>query len=235
MSDTDKNDTSLARVVTVILGVAFLSCMRGDAEDSLSPYVPIPVDPSTTSTKKSSRLSFLPSWSEGLAWQTADELLQLRVGAYVLFDWGGVSQDSRLDSIASPVGTRADVRDFQIQVSGRLYKKTMFRLQFNIDDLKAELQDNYLQREGIPYVGNVRLGHFKGSFGLENSTSIRHLVFMERSLADTLTTGRGVGISLDNTVCDERLTYQMGAFWDTNSAEKISQSQGYTLRGEAPG
>lgn len=206
-----------------------------NADDSPRPCASKPTETAKAPVKEPSRLLFNPSWSEGLVWRTVDDHLQLRVGLYLMYDWISVNQDSSLDEIAPPVGTRSEIRDIQVDVHGRLYNKTLFRLQFDIDGGKAELQDNYLERNEIPQVGRIRLGHFKEPFGLENSTSSRNLVFMERSLANTLAPARGVGISLANTVCNERLTWNLGAFFDTNSVEKINDSQAFSLAGRLTG
>ncbi len=206
-----------------------------NAEESPRPWASKPAEIAKAPAKEPSRLLFNPSWSEGLVWRTVDDHLQLRVGAYVMFDWGSANQDGSLDGIAAPVGTGSEIRDFQIEVRGRLYNKTLFRLQFDVDDGKAEVQDNYFERGEIMYVGRIRFGHFKEPFGLENTTSSRNLVFMERSLTDTLTPARGVGISLANTFCEERLTWNLGAFFDTNSVEKISESRAFSLVGRLTG
>lgn len=222
-----------AVMVAVIAGSLWGIC--ANADDFPRHGAPAPDGAAKATGKGPSLLFFNPSWSDGLVWQTIDDRLQLRIGVHFIYDWTGVTQDSGLDGMGSPACTGAETRDFQIDMHGRLSSKTLFRLQYDIDGGKAELQDNYLERGDVPHIGRIRLGHFKEPFGLENMTSARNLVFMERSLADTLTPARGVGVSLADTVCGERLTWNVGTFFDTASVEKIGESQAVSLVGRVTG
>jgi phosphate-selective porin OprO/OprP len=65
-------------------------------------------------------------------------------------------------------------------------------------------------------VGPVTIGHFKEPVSLEQQTSSKYLVFMERSLAEVFTPARNVGILAFNSVLDRRLLWQVGVFDRTN-------------------
>jgi phosphate-selective porin OprO/OprP len=220
-----------AHRVALLFIAAVLAGVRGNAEDA----PPLDAPAASAFAEQARRPLFSPSWAEGLVWRAIDDRLQLRIGGYVLLDWAGVGQDSALDSIAPPTGADFGVRDSQIDIRGVFCEKTQFRLQLDINNGEVELQDNFLQRDGIPCLGSLRLGHFKEPFGLENMTSLRHQAFMERSLADTLTTTRGVGMQAANTAFRERMAWSVGMFWDTDSVEKINDSQAFSLVGRLTG
>ncbi len=218
-------------MVVLLFITASLAGVCGNAEEAPSPDMTAP----PASVEQVPHSTFSPSWSEGLVWRTIDDHLQLRMGAYIMCDWTGAGQSGGLDPVAPSSGSGFHVRDSQIDIHGVLYKETQFRLQFDVNGGRPELQDNYLQRDGIPYLGSIRLGYFKGPFGLENSTSLRHAVFMERSLADTLTTARGIGIAMGNAVWEKRLTWGFGAFWDADDFEKLSESRSFSFVGRLTG
>lgn len=74
--------------------------------------------------------------------------------------------------------------------------------------------DVFMDIRYIPVVGNVRIGHFKEPFSLEDyGTSDSFLTFLERSCAnDAFSPNRNIGIMLWNYVLDERVAYAAGAF-----------------------
>ena len=63
-------------------------------------------------------------------------------------------------------------------------------------------------------IGNIRVGHFKECFGLEQLTSDNYTTFMERSIDDegAFVPGRNDGIMVFDWTKDERATWAVGAF-----------------------
>ncbi len=65
----------------------------------------------------------------------------------------------------------------------------------------------------LPVVGNLRVGHFKEPFSLEQLISSNNITLMERSLNDAaFVPGRSVGAMIFDTAADERVTWAIGAF-----------------------
>ena len=85
---------------------------------------------------------------------------------------------------------------------------------FTAYNQQTALKDTYIGIKELPLIGNVRIGHFKECFGLDQLTSDRFSTFMERSLADenALVPGRNTGIMAFNWTQDERATWAVGAF-----------------------
>jgi phosphate-selective porin OprO and OprP len=75
-------------------------------------------------------------------------------------------------------------------------------------------KDVYVQMRDLPWLGNVRVGHFKECFGLEQLTSDNYTTFMERSVDDegSFVPGRNNGIMMFNWSESQRATWAIGTF-----------------------
>ncbi len=84
----------------------------------------------------------------------------------------------------------------------------------NSKDQSTAFKDVYIQVHDLPALGNVRVGHFKECFGLEDLTSDNYTTFMERSLNDegAFVPGRNDGIMTYNWSENQRATWAIGAF-----------------------
>jgi len=84
----------------------------------------------------------------------------------------------------------------------------------NSKDQSTAFKDVYIQIRDLPAIGNVRVGHFKEGFGLEQMTSDNYTTFMERSIIDegTLVPGRNNGIQAFNWTENQRATWSIGVF-----------------------
>ena len=94
--------------------------------------------------------------------------------------------------------------------------------------------DNYIEAHDLPWLQNVRFGHFFEPFSLERITQNRNNTFMERSLVDTFAPARNMGVMAFGTVNDEFNTWQIGTF-RTNSDnvgnDSFDSGQALTMRG----
>ncbi len=84
----------------------------------------------------------------------------------------------------------------------------------NSKDQSTSFKDVYIQMRELPCLGNVRVGHFKECFGLEELTSDNYTTFMERSIDDegAFAPGRNDGIMAYNWTENQRATWAIGAF-----------------------
>ena len=75
-------------------------------------------------------------------------------------------------------------------------------------------KDVYIQMRELPVLGNLRVGHFKECFGLDQLNSDNYTTFMERSLCDegAFVPGRNNGIMAFNWAESQRATWAIGAF-----------------------
>lgn len=155
----------------------------------------------------------------------------LTLGGFALFDWGNFNQDKSLDALVNNGGSNAELSDLKIELRGRAIRDFWFKLQLDIKDGEFDIQDNYIVRSNVPYLGTLQFGHFKEPFGLENLAPIRHSLFMERSLVRELAPGRGIGVSISNSAFGERLSWTAGTFYETHTLDALGDSSAFAVTG----
>jgi phosphate-selective porin OprO/OprP len=96
-------------------------------------------------------------------------------------------------------GTGADIMSYKVEFEfARLY-----------------VEDLWLGISGLPHLGNIRIGHMKEPFSLEQIPTPKYNTFMERSLAEFIhTPPRRLGIMAFDTAAGERVTWAAGLFSD---------------------
>ncbi|MDH3284110.1 MAG: porin, partial [Acidobacteriota bacterium] len=162
----------------------------------------------------------------------------LKFGGRVQADWTFADVDPELlvvlgseeGSGASAVFVPASITDgnefrrARLFVSGTIYEKVEFKVQYDFAGGDADFKDLYVGILDTP-VGNVRVGHFKEPFSLEELTSSKYITFLERSLPNAFAPGRNTGIMLHDHRGD-RLTWAAGAFRDADDFGVTSDGDG---------
>jgi phosphate-selective porin OprO/OprP len=94
--------------------------------------------------------------------------------------------------------------------------------------------DNYIEAHDLPWLQNVRVGHYFEPFSLERVTQNRNNTFMERSLVDTFAPARNMGVMAYGSAESELATWAIGTF-RTNSDnvgnDTFDSGQALTMRG----
>lgn len=109
------------------------------------------------------------------------------------------------------LGSAYDVCDYIIEMD---FSNRGAVAAINSKDQSTAFKDVYMQVRELPLLGNVRVGHFKECFGLEQLISDNYTTFMERSIDDegAFVPGRNNGIMAFNWTEDQRATWAIGAF-----------------------
>jgi phosphate-selective porin OprO/OprP len=164
-------------------------------------------------------LDFRVYWSDGIRMDTANKLVKLKIGGLMQYDLAYFNQ----------LGTdRVEARRLRIYFAGTMGKHCEFKLEFDLAEGDADLMDAYFQFSNIPFVGNIRIGHFKEPFSLETLTSSRHLSFLERALpVGAFSPARNWGVMLHRTLLDERMTIAAGLFREADSYGYVSDEESY--------
>jgi phosphate-selective porin OprO/OprP len=129
----------------------------------------------------------------------------------------------------------AQFRRIRLVARGKTWKQLEYALgvDFALADQPAFI-DNYVEAHDLPWLRNVRVGHFFEPFSLERQTQNRNNTFMERSLVDTFAPARNMGVMTYGWAENERATWQIGTF-RTNSDnignDTFESGQALTLRG----
>jgi phosphate-selective porin OprO/OprP len=89
----------------------------------------------------------------------------------------------------------------------------------------------------LPYVGTFRVGHFKEPLSLDQLTSDSYTMFIERSVMDAFAPGRNTGFMVQNAPLEQRMTWAVGAFRETDdtTGNGFSDDATYNLTGRVTG
>lgn len=189
------------------------------------------------------RGGLLFSWRDGLRIDNSKKDIQIKIGGKVLYDLGTISSDDKLD-LAFPAldGEDTRLRRLEVYAGGTLFKWLRFKVGFDFAGA-AELKDAWIGHNGIPFLGEIKVGIMKEPFSLETLTSGNDVTFMERSLPGVaMSASRNPGVLCRNTGLAERLTWAAGVFWamgsfsDTgNPADSLKNSIGMNLTARVTG
>jgi phosphate-selective porin OprO/OprP len=167
-------------------------------------------------------------WKDGFNVGTADEQFRLRVGGRIQNDWAVTTSSGGIRDMFSDVDaveTGTELRRARIDLQGYAWDIVNFRLEYDFATGEAEAKDVYIGLRKVPWVQNIRVGHFKEPFSLEEMGSNNDITFMERGLPNALVPSRNTGLALFGAELDERLTWDAGVF-------RLANDTGFGFGGE---
>ena len=174
-------------------------------------------------------------WKNGLRAETADGAFKLELGGRIQADFAFFTEDSDVKRAVGEVENGAEFRRARLSIGGVIYERVVFKAEYDFAGGDPEFKDVYVGLVDLPYVGELLVGHFKEPFSLEELTSSRYITFMERLLANAFAPSRNMGVMLTNTVLDERATWAMGAFRDSDDFGNSSDDGGFGFTGRLTG
>ncbi len=209
-------------------------------ERPVAPPAATPAEAPSVEQEREADTDFRAYWKDGLRFETRDKRFALGVGGRIHCDWAFFDQD---DELKWAVGDEDDGTEFRrawIQFRGTLYDSIQFKAEYDFagNNGDAKFKDVYIGVEDLPWVGNVKVGHFREPFGFEQLTSANYLTFMERALPDVLTPGRNMGLLSYDSPLNKRLTWAIGAFKgvdDFPSDDDSDEDQGYAVTARVTG
>jgi phosphate-selective porin OprO/OprP len=180
----------------------------------------------TAGAERPERPSWEFSWWPKLEWRRSDGEHVLRLGGRALFDVAAIDYGDELLGRTGPAGwdVASEVRQGRIFFSGRFFRRIEVKTEvdFAAADPDPALTDAYVGLRDIGPVHFVRFGHQKIPFSFENQMSRPYMVFMERSLANSLDPSvRDVGIRAEGSLLDQRLRWVLGGFRDTENTGRF--------------
>ena len=154
----------------------------------------------------------------------------VKVGGRIFLDTAMFSQDAASVAQVGNAQNGTEFRTARIFVKGNAFHVVDYKVQFDFAGTttvnsgaggvnnktigQVVFKDVYIGIKELPLLGNIRAGHFKEPFGLEQLTSGRFITFMERSLGDTgiFVPGRNIGVMTFDYSENERMTWAIGGF-----------------------
>ena len=158
-------------------------------------------------------------WKDGIFLEAPEHDFELQVGGRLVIDGAMANYDN---DVKASLGTDdrfesgTEFRSARIYAEGRVAENVRFKAEYDFAGGDADFRDVYIELRGLPVLDRLRVGHFKEPLSMEEQTSSRFLTFMERSLANALVPARNTGFQVGGALWDERFTWALGAFRDTD-------------------
>ena len=175
-------------------------------------------------------------WKEGIRFDSADGKIKLKLFGRIQNDWGWWSVDDGITAAEPGVssGSGTEFRRARIGIGGSLYDRYEFKAQFDFAGKDVDFKDVFLAFNSVPYLGQIKIGHFKEPMGLEVLTSSKDTTFMERAFLALQYAGRNTGIQIANAEFGERMTWAAGWFRPVDDSGS-GESDGWNLTGRMTG
>jgi len=155
--------------------------------------------------------SYKVYWKNGLHVESPDKNFKISMGGRIQYDVMMIQQDDTLNSYFKGLNG-SEFRRARLYTKGTVYKNIKFKFQVDFAPGKVVIKDAYLQLVKIPWVSNIRIGHFKEPFGMEMITSSNFITMMERPLANQFDFDRALGIMIYRSHLNHRLSWAAGYF-----------------------
>ncbi len=169
-----------------------------------------------------------PSWSvlwkDGFRVESADGHFKLKFGGRIQADWSFSDPDEALETAFGPIRDGNEFRRARLFVSGTVYERVEFKAQYDFAGGEAAFKDVYIGILDTP-AGNIRVGHFKEPFSLEELTSSKYIAFLERSLPNVFAPSRNVGLMFHDHV-GERFSWAAGVFRESDDFGTTADGEG---------
>ncbi|MCH7696565.1 MAG: porin [Proteobacteria bacterium] len=113
---------------------------------------------------------------------------KFKIGGRMQMDAATFAEDQRRHNDGK------EIRRARLFVQGEISETWAYKLQYDFTGTgRSGIQDAYLDYKGLkPF--QLRLGHFKEAFSLQNMTSSKYVTFIERGLPHVFAEGRNLGI-----------------------------------------
>jgi phosphate-selective porin OprO/OprP len=160
----------------------------------------------------------------------------LEVTAMFMNDWTSFIDEGSVrcaltagdSEAADPFADGTEFRRARLGFSGPLAPHLDLKLEYDFSGGQAAPADVYLEVNGIPLVGTVRVGHQYEPLNRLSGSS-KHLVFLEKPLPNAFSSGRNTGIRTLTCGLQKRMTLSAGVFRDTDETGANGESEAYNL------
>lgn len=140
-----------------------------------------------------------------------------KMGGQIVMDMLWFDQNAASRAAVGDVQDAFDFRRARLYANGEYGNVFTYVMGFDFaqgtgENGRPSFLDNYIGISDLPYLGNLRIGHFFEPFTLERSGSNRNTAFMERSLVDAFAPARNLGMMAYNQTEDQAWWGAAGTF-----------------------
>ncbi|ANW94915.1 hypothetical protein AXE80_00785 [Wenyingzhuangia fucanilytica] len=138
----------------------------------------------------------------------------LNIGGRIMFDNAVFSESNLLNAsyAEKQIKSGEQFRRLFFYATGALYSNLEYKLQLNFINGQVGIRDAFIGLKNVPIVGRIRIGQVKEPIRLDVLNSSNYLTFLERSFNTDFMPIRNSGILLMDDYYEHRLSYQLGAF-----------------------
>ena len=184
--------------------------------------------------KQANPETLVPYWKNGLRLDSLDKSIRLKIGGRIMNDWAFFAEEGSIKKTIGQQDNGTEFRRARLYISGLLYGNLKFKAQYDFAGGKGKFKDVYLGLK-LPLIQNVMVGHFKEPFSLDELTSSKYGSFIERSISTVFAPSRNTGIQFNNREWNERATWSIGFFRDTDDFGDHSENGSYSVTGRLTG
>ncbi|MBI1321155.1 MAG: hypothetical protein GC168_19695 [Candidatus Hydrogenedens sp.] len=168
----------------------------------------------------------------------------------LMHDVAWFSQDRSLQRVLGDDQDGTGFRSARLTLRGRVFTDIAYQAEIEFAGQDGadspSFEDVWMQYNGVPYGGgrgfDIRAGHFKEPFGLDEQASSGDRPFQEAPLANVFAPSRNAGVMISDALFgepkQERLVWAVGAFKETDnlpSSNDSDEDQGYQITGRLTG
>jgi phosphate-selective porin OprO/OprP len=153
-------------------------------------------------------------WRNGLHIVRGDGQFELLVGAQTMFEGAVFDVDEELPPSDSGWNADSDVRRARVFAQGTLAARWYFKVSYELTN--TEFTDLYVGVLDVGPARSLQLGYMRSPFSIEQVTSLRNSLFLERSLADALAPKRRSGLIASGVAFEENLRWAIGGFYESD-------------------
>lgn len=154
-------------------------------------------------------------WDNGLNLESEDGTIDLELGGRIMNDWAFYSASDSIENAKGAIINGTEFRRVRLYNQGTLHNTFSYKLQIDFAGGNADFKDVFIEINQLPIVQNLKIGHYKEPFGLEQLTSSKYITLMERSLTEAFVPGRNTGLMIHRNLLEERINLAAGTFINT--------------------
>jgi phosphate-selective porin OprO and OprP len=138
----------------------------------------------------------------------------VRLTGFFHLDAGAISQDPLNRATLGDIQDGVGFRRARLQAVGNISEFTTYSLEMDFATAgRPSFMDVWGEQQHLPFLGNLRIGHFRQPLSMDSLTSIRQLEFLERSLPfQAFDPFRRVGIMAYDKSDDEMWSWAYGLY-----------------------
>lgn len=162
----------------------------------------------------------------------------INVTGLIQADAAWFREDGRFEAAVGDVEDFAGFRRARLGVKGQAGEHIGYMMEFDFGfPGRPNFTNVYVEMQDLPAIGTFRAGQWKHPVHLEAVSSIRELVFMERSLPfGAFVPFRQIGAGLFNTACDELVTWAVSGYrYPSSPFGNVFGDDGYGMAARVTG